>query len=107
MSAFNFKEDKHRTGDPLGPLKDYMLLSKPDDANVYFDLALDKPRKLYRLHKEVKISRKDVVAPKQLSLSEMITLQIIKSSHETGVVKKMIHGPTLKLYAVKVLELII
>lgn len=80
------------------------MLSKPtDEAHSFFTSALDKPRKkIIRVSKDPKISKKDLSVPKPINLSEMVTLQIIKSSHETGVVKKMIHAPTLKLYAVKV-----
>jgi len=31
----------------------------------------------------------------------MITISVMKSAHESGVIKKMLHAPTLKLYAVK------
>ena len=37
-----------------------------------------------------------------LKLNEMITINVVKSSHETGAVKRMLHAPTLKLYAIKV-----
>lgn len=37
-----------------------------------------------------------------LRLNEMITLSVMKSSHETGMIKKVIHAPTLKIFAVKV-----
>ena len=80
-----------------------MALSKPnEEASIYFDIVSEKPRKLYRIQKENKTSRKSFSLPKSFNLSEMVTLQIIKSSHETGVVKKMLHAPTLKLFAVKV-----
>jgi len=81
------------------------MLSKPrDEANLSFDLGIEKPRKSYRVLKENKAQKKNPTLSKPLSLSDMVTLQIIKSFHETGVVKKMIHAPTLKLFAVKVIK---
>ena len=37
-----------------------------------------------------------------IKLEEMITLGLMKGTRKTGPVKKMLHAPTLKLYAVKV-----
>ena len=42
----------------------------------------------------------------QVKLEEMITLSILKGTRNTGSVKKMLHAPTLKLYAVKEIPLI-
>ncbi len=89
---------------PLGPLREYMALPKArgEEVNTSFDLSVQRPRKPHRVYTETKTSPKDVQAPKSLNLNEMVTLQIIKSSHETGVVKKMLHAPSLRLFAVKV-----
>ena len=35
-------------------------------------------------------------------MNELITISVIKSSHDSGAIRKMIHAPTLKMYAVKV-----
>ena len=40
--------------------------------------------------------------PYQIKLEEMITLRVIKRSKNLGVVKKMLHAPSLKVYAIKV-----
>ena len=92
---------------PLGPLRElreYIALpkAKGEEVNASFDLSVQKPRKPHRVYTETKQSPKDVQAPKSLNLNEMVTLQIIKSSHATGVVKKMLHAPSLRLFAVKV-----
>jgi serine/threonine protein kinase len=41
-----------------------------------------------------------------VKLEEMITLSILKGIRNTGSVKKMLHAPTLKLYAIKEIPLI-
>jgi serine/threonine protein kinase len=41
----------------------------------------------------------------QVRLEDMITLSILKGTRNTGSVKKMLHAPTLKLYAVKEIPL--
>ena len=38
-----------------------------------------------------------------VKLEHMITLSVLKSTRSSGSVKKMLHAPSLKLYAVKVL----
>lgn len=37
----------------------------------------------------------------KINLSEMITISHFSSSTGSGIVKKMIHAPTLKIFAVK------
>lgn len=41
----------------------------------------------------------------QVKLEEMITLSVLKGTRNTGPIKKMLHAPTLKLYAVKEIPL--
>ena len=41
----------------------------------------------------------------QVKLEEMITLAVLKGTRNSGSIKKMIHAPTLKLYAVKEIPL--
>jgi len=77
------------------------LPKSKEEVNTSFDLSVQKPRKPHRVYTETRQSPKDAQAPKSLNLNEMVTLQIIKSSHETGVVKKMLHAPSLRLFAVK------
>ena len=42
-----------------------------------------------------------LLPPSRVKLEEMITLAVLKSTHQSGTVKKMLHAPTLKLYNVK------
>lgn len=95
---------KHKN--PLLPLKNYLLLSKISEELIEKgEVSEDKLEKLNRLQKENAHRRHKEPIP--LKLSSMITLLIMKSSHESGCVKKMLHAPTLKLYAVKVLNFFI
>ena len=92
------KNEKKRHKNPLIPLKNYLLLSKiNEEFKEKSEISLEKLEKFSRLQKENHSLRSY-----PLKLNEMITINIMKSSHETGVVKRMLHGPTLKLYAVKV-----
>ena len=42
-----------------------------------------------------------LLPPSRVKLEEMITLAVLKSTQQSGTVKKMLHAPTLKLYNVK------
>lgn len=69
--------------------------------NIFTDFTSDRDRN-YRSLKEnnpIATVRKELQLPK---VSEMVTIGIIKPGDETGAIKKMIHAPTLKIYAVKV-----
>lgn len=91
--------NKHKN--PLLPLKNYLLLSKiSEELKEKGEVSEDKLEKLNKLQAENAHRNREKQIP--LKLSSMITLTIMKSSHESGCVKKMLHAPTLKLYAVKV-----
>jgi len=49
--------------------------------------------------------KKTTVQSSQVKLEEMITLSILKGTRNSGSVKKMLHAPSLKLYAVKEIPL--
>ncbi len=49
--------------------------------------------------------KKTTLPSSQVRLEEMITLSILKGTRNTGSVKKMLHAPSLKLYAVKEIPL--
>ncbi len=83
---------------PLLPLKNYLHLSKVNEEKKETD-NYSLREKAYKMTKESLLLKKEVREPKP---NEMITLSIIRSSHETGTVKKMLHAPTLQLFAVKV-----
>lgn len=43
-----------------------------------------------------------IKAPSKIRLEELITVKVLKRNKNLGVVKKVVHAPTLRLYAVKV-----
>ena len=95
------KHEKKKHENPLLPLKNYILLSKISEELIEKgEVSEEKLEKLNKLQKEN--AHRRLKEPVALKLSSMITLLIMKSSHESGCVKKMLHAPTLKLYAVKV-----
>ena len=49
--------------------------------------------------------KKTMIPFSQVKLEEMITLSILKGTRNSGSVKKMLHAPSLKLYAVKEIPL--
>ena len=69
---------------------------KSDD---FFKQNLDK---VYKTHQGSYSFMPKLRQPESLNLTEMITLGTLKPSYGSGVVKKMLHAPTLKLYTVKV-----
>jgi hypothetical protein len=66
------------------------------------DAPIDRIEKAYKHENPSLKDTKDPVSF-PLRLNEMITLSVMKSSHETGIIKKVIHAPTLKMFAVKVI----
>jgi hypothetical protein len=82
------------------------MISKHNEEakeNIFAEVSSERIDFNYRSLKEnnpsIVSTKKEVRLPK---VSEMVTLGVIKPGNETGAVKKMIHAPTLKLYAVKV-----
>jgi len=68
-------------------------------------------RKKYHARHDVSVKKdyglKKATLPfSQVKLEEMITLSVLKGTRNTGSIKKMLHAPTLKLYAVKEIPLI-
>ena len=100
----NKKTDNKRQKNPLLPLKNYLLLSKiNEEKREVSNLSVERLERLYKVPKDVLITtKKEIPLPKDLKPNEMITLSVIRSSHETGTVKKLLHAPTLRLFAVKV-----
>ena len=95
------KSEKKKHKNPLIPLKNYLLLSKiNEELKEKSEISVEKLEKFSKLQKENHNHRSLQSYP--LKLNEMITINVVKSSHETGAVKRMLHAPTLKLYAVKV-----
>jgi len=66
------------------------------------DIFKQKLDKVYKTHQGNHSFLPKPVQQENLRLNEMITLGPIKPSTGTGVIRKMIHAPTLKLYTVKV-----
>jgi hypothetical protein len=100
-------EEVKSSRNPLLPLKNYLLISKQNEEakeNIFTEVVSDRLDTNYRSLKENNPSlasvKREIRLPK---VSEMVTLGVIKPGNETGAVKKMIHAPTLKLYAIKVI----
>ena len=95
------KHSKKRDKDPLLPLKNYLQIVKiSDELKEKGEVSEDKMQKLDKLQRGNAHLKSRESLP--LKLSSMITLTLLKSSHESGSVKKMLHAPTLRLYAIKV-----
>eukprot|EP01017_Pseudomicrothorax_dubius_P044396 TRINITY_DN7499_c0_g3_i1.p1 TRINITY_DN7499_c0_g3~~TRINITY_DN7499_c0_g3_i1.p1 ORF type:complete len:743 (+),score=107.15 TRINITY_DN7499_c0_g3_i1:42-2270(+) len=98
--------DKFSKGkNPILPLKKYLLLSKiSDDAPLNVHSHMLDPNLEEAVQKLVSNQSSGNIKfliNSSIKLEEMITLALIKSSRVTGAVKKMLHAPTLKLYAMK------
>ena len=75
-----------------------------EDRKEVSNISLEKLDKLYKVTKDnLMLKKEGSTSAKTIKSNEMITLSVIKSSHETGTVKKMLHAPTFGLYAIKVL----
>jgi hypothetical protein len=101
----NKKPENKRHKNPLLPLKNYLLLTKySEDKKDLSNISVDRLERLYKASKDVVVSgsKKETAILKELKSNEMITLSVIRSSHETGTVKKVLHAPTMRLFAVKV-----
>lgn len=86
-------------------MKNYLLLSKlNEDRTETNNISLEKLDKLYKAAKDNLVTKKDYLPNIEIKPNEMVTLSVIKSSHETGTVKKLLHAPTLRLFAVKVIN---
>ena len=86
----------------LEPLDQQQVSSRKDDEK----------KKIHAKHKEAAKQNPAPTGPdfgfkkttlpfSQVRLEEMITLSILKGTRNSGSVKKMLHAPSLKLYAVK------
>ncbi|OMJ70634.1 hypothetical protein SteCoe_31336 [Stentor coeruleus] len=79
----------------LSPLK------QPSSKNSAFNKAINKLAffpKLLTPHTSIQV---DMLMQSIVHLDEMITVSILKSSYRSGIVKKSLHAPTLRLYASK------
>ena len=103
----NKKTENKRHKNPLLPLKNYLLLTKySEDKKDLSNISVDRLERLYKASKDVvsvSATKKEVILQRELKSNEMITLSVIRSSHETGTVKKVLHAPTMRLFAVKVI----
>jgi len=107
------KTDSKRHKNPLLPLKNYLLLTKySEDKKDLSNISVDRLERLYKASKDVSHhhalsgpKKETSMMLRELKSNEMITLNVIRSSHETGTVKKVLHAPTMRLFAVKVLKL--
>ena len=105
----NKKAESKKTKNPLLPLKNYLLLSKMnEEKREVSNVSVERLERLYKISKDSLIAtKKEIPTPKDLKPNEMITLSVIRSSHETGTVKKLLHAPTLRLFAVKVFDIML
>lgn len=88
---------------PLVPLKNYLLLTKLNEVlHKSDDSFRQKIDKVYRTHQGGESFFKKPLQTENIKLNEMITLGTVKPSYGSGVVKKMLHAPTLKILCVKV-----
>jgi hypothetical protein len=98
------KQERKSSRNPLIPLKNFMILSKMDEEfREQSNISIDKLEKIYRIHKDhhVQTTRRGHINL-DIKLNELVTLSMMKSAHATGSIRKMIHAPTLRLFAVKV-----
>lgn len=100
----NKKTENKRHKNPLLPLKNYLLLTKySEDKKDLSNISVDRLERFYKASKDVvSATKKEAILQRELKSNEMITLNVIRSSHETGTVKKVLHAPTMRLFAVKV-----
>ncbi len=101
-------DQKKGSRNPLLPLRNYLILSKMTDdiRENSRETSLERLDKIIKSHKEnnfnsINTQRKESYT-ECFKLSEMITLGLLSSGSESGTVKKMIHAPTLRMFAVKV-----
>jgi len=86
---------------PLLVIKNYIMSTKLDEGfKDKGEVPIDKLEKVYKNLNQH--SHRESSTQLSLKLNEMITISVMKSSHETGSIKKVLHAPTLKLFAVKV-----
>ncbi len=102
----NKKTENKRHKNPLLPLKNYLLLTKySEDKKDLSNISVDRLERFYKASKDVvSATKKEAILQRELKSNEMITLNVIRSSHETGTVKKVLHAPTMRLFAVKVMR---
>ncbi|RYD73901.1 MAG: hypothetical protein EOP55_16190 [Sphingobacteriales bacterium] len=91
-----------QTGNPF----DYLL--KEFNLKDLSNISVDRLERFYKASKDVAPAmsgpKKEASSLlRELKSNEMITLSVIRSSHETGTVKKVLHAPTMRLFAVKVI----
>ena len=72
-----------------------------------FNKKLKEENLNLRKHKSHSPGKVDLKTHSTVRLEDLITLSILKDSHLSGSVKKMLHAPSLKLFAVKVIYIYI
>jgi hypothetical protein len=96
------EKSKKPKNHPLLVIKNYIMSTKLDEGfKEKGDVAIDKLEKVYKNLNQP--SHREKVSQIPLKLNDLITINVMKSSHETGSIKKVLHAPTLKLFAVKVI----
>lgn len=96
------EKSKKLNNNPLLVVKSYFKSINQDEPfKDQGDVPVEKIEKVFKNLNQPN-SHRDKITKIPLKLNEMITINVMKSSHETGSIKKVLHAPTLKLFAVKV-----